>query len=420
MKFLHISDVHLGRSLYGDPNLERDYYRAFKDVVEKYALGEKVDFVLIVGDLLHETKARPEHINQAHAIFHALKNAQIPVVLVEGNHDKRAQDYKISWLEYLSRVGQGFIYFLMPKVEQGDSRQWIYEAWSEETFQGGYVDIKQARIFGLNFLGRSLNSEFPLILEALKKARREDGFNILMIHGEIQGQEKGSYEGLSQDNLRRLKEVIDYLALGHIHKKYELDDWIYNPGALSPTSIDEHKEERGAFLIEVNEQNQIVSKRHIKNYYQRKFERIELAADSLSTPNEFYDQVEKLFRNLDYKDTVVEISITGFLRFPWSSLDTKLIVSQVKKLTNAYHIRLTNRTISEKNRIDAESVGERSSKELEKRIIRSFVMQDSRFKQSQDLVERTIEIIIGSKEMVINEEPPEKIFTFIKSRIAAR
>jgi DNA repair exonuclease SbcCD nuclease subunit len=64
--------------------------------------------------------------------------------------------------------------------------------------------------------------------------------------------------------------VTDYVALGHTHKAYEIDNWAFNPGSLECTSIDDYRESRGAFLIEVGENNE-VNARHITEYRQRRF-----------------------------------------------------------------------------------------------------------------------------------------------------
>jgi DNA repair exonuclease SbcCD nuclease subunit len=52
--------------------------------------------------------------------------------------------------------------------------------------------------------------------------------------------------------LRELKESVDYLALGHIHKRYEAGGWIYNPGSPEGHSTREGRDgwEHGYYSIE--------------------------------------------------------------------------------------------------------------------------------------------------------------------------
>jgi DNA repair exonuclease SbcCD nuclease subunit len=57
MKFLHISDVHLGCTRYQLPESPRDFFDAWIDILHKYAIGEKVDFVIMCGDLSQEKRS---------------------------------------------------------------------------------------------------------------------------------------------------------------------------------------------------------------------------------------------------------------------------------------------------------------------------------------------------------------------------
>ncbi|MCA1590360.1 MAG: DNA repair exonuclease, partial [Acidobacteria bacterium] len=101
MKFLHIADVHLGCTRYQLPESPRDFYEAWKDVLSKYAIDEQVDFVIVCGDFFHKRSVPPETMNYAVAGLSALKEAGIPVVAIEGNHDQKHSDSEFSWLRSL-------------------------------------------------------------------------------------------------------------------------------------------------------------------------------------------------------------------------------------------------------------------------------------------------------------------------------
>ncbi|MCA1639149.1 MAG: metallophosphoesterase [Acidobacteria bacterium] len=91
MKFLHISDVHLGCTRYQLAESPRDFFDSWIDVLQKYAIGEKVDFVLMCGDFFHKRNVPPETMNYAFAGLSLLKDKDIPAVAIEGNHDQRRQ-----------------------------------------------------------------------------------------------------------------------------------------------------------------------------------------------------------------------------------------------------------------------------------------------------------------------------------------
>ena len=79
MKFLHISDVHLGCTRYQLAESPRDFFDAWIDVLKKYAIGEKVDFVIMAGDFFHKRNVPPETMNYAFAGLSMLKDAGIPI-----------------------------------------------------------------------------------------------------------------------------------------------------------------------------------------------------------------------------------------------------------------------------------------------------------------------------------------------------
>ena len=84
--FVHTSDLHLGYSQYGLEARRQDFDNAFAEIVEK-TLQLKPDFMIVAGDLFHE--ARPSNVTLENAIrnFKRLRDAEIPILTVDGSHD---------------------------------------------------------------------------------------------------------------------------------------------------------------------------------------------------------------------------------------------------------------------------------------------------------------------------------------------
>ena len=85
LRLLHTSDVHLGAY---DSNLDGAERRAameetFRRVID-VALHRRVDFVVIAGDFFDNARVRDETL---HFAAEQIARAQVPVVLVPGNHD---------------------------------------------------------------------------------------------------------------------------------------------------------------------------------------------------------------------------------------------------------------------------------------------------------------------------------------------
>src|SRR5215213_6684181 len=168
MKFLHISDVHLGCTRYQLAESPRDFFDAWIDVLQKYAIDEKVDFVIMCGDFFHKRSVPPETMNYAVAGLTLLRDAGIPVITIEGNHDQKHNDSDYSWLRSLANWN--LLYLLEPKNVDG---KMSYQAWDRDDQDGGFVDIKNARIFGSHWYGASANWAIPMLTEAIKENRRE-------------------------------------------------------------------------------------------------------------------------------------------------------------------------------------------------------------------------------------------------------
>jgi DNA repair exonuclease SbcCD nuclease subunit len=99
-RFIHAADIHLGYEQYNLPARADDFARAHFGMVE-HAVSVGADFVLIAGDLFHRANADAWTLKQATHGLNLLRQAKIPVVAIEGNHDAQHYRKNLSWLEYL-------------------------------------------------------------------------------------------------------------------------------------------------------------------------------------------------------------------------------------------------------------------------------------------------------------------------------
>src|ERR687884_1621983 len=105
IKFLHISDVHLGCRRYNLDERTRDFFRAWYEVVTQIAIRNGVDFMLSPGDFFDRRQIDPQTMNHATAGLQRLKEAGIPVVVIEGNHDRRDSVSPYSWMRSFCQAG---------------------------------------------------------------------------------------------------------------------------------------------------------------------------------------------------------------------------------------------------------------------------------------------------------------------------
>lgn len=410
MRFLHIADVHLGCNRYQLPESPRDFFDAWIDVLQRYAIGENVDFVLMCGDFFHKRSVPPETMNYAVAGLQLMKDSGIPVIAIEGNHDQKHTDSDYSWLRSLANWN--LVHLLEPS---NNDERISYTAWNEDDGKGGFIDIGRARIFGSHWYGASANWAIPMLTEAIKDNRRQDAFHILMLHTDVEGHQTHPIPALSLSALKELKSVTDYVGLGHTHMHYEIDNWAFNPGSIEVTNIAECRETRGAFLVEVDNENNVNAK-HVTDYVHRPFQRITFEVTSIADPKNVtpavIEKVRKDFKAVDLGDRapILEITLRGQLGFPNSLLELKKIRDAAKTLTNAMHVRVRNHSVPIEYAVAADSAEDVSREVLERRVVEDLIARDKRFSAKRNSIS---EAVIGAKRLALSDEEPEKIADFI-------
>ncbi|OGF67415.1 MAG: hypothetical protein A2Y62_02275 [Candidatus Fischerbacteria bacterium RBG_13_37_8] len=106
MKIMHCSDVHLGKrpagpvGIYSQKRYD-DYFHVFEQCIDT-GIKEQIDVLLIAGDLFDRGYITPEVLERTESILHKCRASNIPVLLIEGNHDNIARDKEPeSWIIYL-------------------------------------------------------------------------------------------------------------------------------------------------------------------------------------------------------------------------------------------------------------------------------------------------------------------------------
>lgn len=418
MKFLHVADIHLGCRRYNLDERPRDFFRAWMDVIEKHALPNEVDFMLIAGDFFNARKVDPQTMNHAIAGLQVLRDAGIPVVAIEGNHDQHDTMTSFSWMRSLSQWG----YLKLLEPTRDAEGRYTLVPWDEDERSGSYIDIAGARIFGSHWYGASANAAIPLLADALRDARGEGLFNILLMHTDVEGQINRPIPALSVARLKELRSLTDYVALGHTHKKFEIENWAFNPGSLEACTIDEYKEERGLFLINVDEERRVHAI-HSRDYIQRPFQRVFFDVSGAPDPETVREGVlEKVRREVNVYQAdadqapapIIEINLKGHLGFKNSLLEANRIRDEVRELTNAIHIIFRNQSVPVEYAVAVGAGADVPRQERERRIVEDLIARDNRFR---DRAHETAALIIETKKLVLGNEPPEKILDLIANSI---
>jgi len=236
MRFAHIADVHLGREQFNQPFRYEDYVKAFREAVEK-AVRERVEFILIAGDLFHVSRPSPRALRDAVEVLEIPRKRGIPVFAVEGNHDKTIREASVfDLLEHLGLIRTLGLRREEKRDEFLRSRKVAdrYLVWAE---------VGDLKIHGLRHHTRwQLIRGNTNVLKALFK-----GGDILMLHQAVDYLAKDTpYQDAFDLRLSELPEGFSYYALGHIHvrrvaepSQTGLKGPIVYPGSLERTDVRE-------------------------------------------------------------------------------------------------------------------------------------------------------------------------------------
>jgi DNA repair protein SbcD/Mre11 len=413
-RFLHVADVHLGFDRYDCKERTLDFFYAFQDALERYAIQEAVDFVLIAGDLFEQRMIQPAVLNQAQICLQQLQDAGIPVLAIEGNHDNRPYGSKTSWLRYLCD------YSLLILLEPSDSAtgQFAYQPWDGHA--GGYIDLDcGVRVLGSYWYGASAPQAIEQLAAAIEHLPPGPSHSILMFHHGLEG-EIARYAGaLRYRDLLPLKTAgIDYLALGHIHKSYTAEGWIFNPGSIEANSIEESRYDRGVFLVTLMEQGLQAELK--QDYAQRTIHRLKLVLRGHESAEVAYQlaiaQIQQAIQSgrLDPEDQpIVELRIEGQLGFDRLELNIRDLQVQLRQLSGALIFLL---------RYEAEAVAYASPfsdqaqrLEIEREVFTDLLAANSTYKtRALELAQGLIQL----KDLQLENRSEQELYEFAKKLLS--
>ncbi|MDE5717656.1 MAG: exonuclease subunit SbcD, partial [Lachnospiraceae bacterium] len=87
MRFLHLADLHLGKSLYGVSLIDNGDQIFWAERLLKKVSELKPDAVVIAGDVYDRSSPSSDAVMLLNHILTELEQMGIPVMLIAGNHD---------------------------------------------------------------------------------------------------------------------------------------------------------------------------------------------------------------------------------------------------------------------------------------------------------------------------------------------
>ena len=270
IKILHLSDIHMGSGFsHGRINPDTGLNTRLEDFVNTLskcidrALTDTVDMVIFGGDAFPDATP-PPYVQQAFASqFRRLMDANIPTVLLVGNHDQHSQGQGGASLNIYRTLGvPGFVVgdtLTTHCIETRNGKvQVITLPWLTRSTLMTRQETEGSSLAEVNQL---LTERLRVVLEGEIRRLDPDVPTILLAHLMADNATLGAERFLAVGKGFTLplslltRPCFDYVALGHVHRHQNLNKSnnppVIYPGSIERVDFSEEKEDKGYVMLEL-------------------------------------------------------------------------------------------------------------------------------------------------------------------------
>ncbi|MCO6004949.1 exonuclease SbcCD subunit D [Actinoallomurus purpureus] len=245
-RLLHTSDWHLGRFFHREDMLVAQ--AAFVDHLVETVRSERVDCVLVSGDLYDRALPPVDAVHLCGEALRRLTAEKVRVVVISGNHDSAR------------RLGFG--------ADLMDAAGAHLRTDPETVGRPVLLDDGTA-IYGIPYLepevvrGRwelTERGHTAALTEAMRRIRADlagrGGRSVVLAHAFVTGGEASDSErdiaiGGVANVPMGVFEGVDYAALGHLHRSQRLSDTVRYSGSPLAYSFSEDEHVKGSWLVDL-------------------------------------------------------------------------------------------------------------------------------------------------------------------------
>lgn len=257
MRFIHLSDLHIGKRVNGFPMLEDQRY-ILEQILER-TKESSADAVIIAGDIYDKPVPSAEAVDLLDDFLVGLTKLGVMVFLISGNHDSAE---RISYAGRLLRESQVYIsprfdgilhpvritddygtvnVYLIPYIHPSLVRN----AWPEEKI-GSYDDAMRVLLekSGVDPSARNLAVAHQFVTAGGQSPEETDS-------------EEKHVGGLDNVDASAF-DAFDYVALGHLHGPQRIGrNTIRYAGSPLKYSFSEEKQNKSITLAELKEKGKV-------------------------------------------------------------------------------------------------------------------------------------------------------------------
>lgn len=218
MKWMHISDLHLGKRINEFSMIEDQRY--ILNQIEEIAGEEAVDGLLIAGDVYDKPIPSVEAVGLLDEFLVRLAKRGIAVFLIAGNHDS------VQRLSFGNRLLRRGLY-IASEYDGTLKPVTVSDRFGEiQVYLLPFVKPSQVRRF---FPEEEVDSYTQAVAAVLNQARIDpEKRNLLICHQFVTGAVRSESEEVSVGGLDNVDAWVfrgfDYVALGHLHRPQSMAD----------------------------------------------------------------------------------------------------------------------------------------------------------------------------------------------------
>ena len=249
MKLLHLSDLHIGK-IVNEVNMLNDQKHILNQILD-IIKAEKPTAVLIAGDVYDKSVPSAEAVELYDEFITALANEKTQTYIISGNHDSPE---RLGWCSKL--ISSNKIY--IDSVFNGKAVKYTLKDETESVNIYALPFIKPANVRAF-YKEQEINNYTQAVKLVLDNSDIDPNqTNILVAHQYVtNGGEmiRTDSEAISVGGIDNVSsEVFDsfnYVALGHLHAKQNIDNRIVYCGSPLKYSKSECKNKKSVVMLEV-------------------------------------------------------------------------------------------------------------------------------------------------------------------------
>ncbi len=217
MKFIHISDLHIGKRL-NEYSLINEQEHILGEII-KIIKTEAPDCVFIAGDVYDKSVPSAEAVSLLDGFLGDLGETGAKIFIISGNHDSAERiaygggAFK-KWGIYISPVFDGTVSKIELDDEYGRVNVYLLPF------------IKPVHV--KRFFGEENIETYTDAIDTVIKSLKVDGSerNVILAHQYVSGAERCESEEVVIGGLDVVEgyvfDIFDYVALGHIHRNQKI------------------------------------------------------------------------------------------------------------------------------------------------------------------------------------------------------